>query len=135
MGDRVKLRTGLAAAAAVLLALGASGCLWFVAGAAAGATGVAWVGGKLTKNYDVEYARTRTAASEVAVELGFTVESNVHDETIAKVRARRADGALVRIDVHPSAEKSSRVVVRVGTFGNKEVSMQIMDAIDKKLGK
>lgn len=129
-----RIRLLLAPLALSALLLGTSGCIWFLAGAAAGAGAVVWLGGKLTKKYDVPVGRAATAASYVVRDLGFRVESEAQDASCARIKAERADGKPVWVDVDRVTETTCEVTVRVGAMGDKEGAMQIVDALDAKLG-
>ena len=129
-----RIRWFLAPLALGALLLGTTGCIWFLAGAAAGAGAVVWVSGKLKKKYDVPVGRASAAASGAVKGLGFRVESDVHDASCARIKAQRADGKPVWVDVDRVTDTTSEVTVRVGAMGDKEAAMQVMDAIDARLG-
>ena len=116
------------------LLLGGAGCFWLLAGAAAGAGTVIYIDGKLVKKYDAPQQRVWLAASGAIQNLGFRVEEEAHDAAFGKIEAKRADGKSVHVEVKRLSDSQVEVSVRVGTIGNKEDAMQILDRIDKKLG-
>jgi len=132
MTARIRLLVAPLALSALLL--GTSGCIWFLAGAAAGAGTVVWISGKLKKKYDVPVGRASAAAANAVRGLGFRVESDVHDSSSARIKAERADGKPVWVDVDRVTNNQCEVTVRVGVMGDKEAAMQVMDAIDARLG-
>jgi hypothetical protein len=133
MSLRVKRWLALPALGALLL--GGSGCFWLLAGAAAGGGTVAYVEGKLVKKYEAPPGRVWAAAKAAVKDLGFRFESEARDQAAARIAARRADDKPVHIDVKRLADKLTEVSVRVGTIGSKEDALQVMDAIDRRLGK
>jgi hypothetical protein len=129
-----RIRLLLAPLALGALLAGASGCIWFLAGAAAGAGTVAWVEGKLVKKYDAPAGKVGLAASAAVKDLHFAVESDVHDAAATRIKAERADGKSVTVDVDRVSDNQCEVAVRVGLLGNDDSALQIMNAIDARLG-
>ena len=130
----MSLRKIVVAALLAAALAGVSGCLSFLSKPSNEPGAVKWGGGKLTKNYAVEFERTWQAASATIRDLKLMVNSERGDALVGRIDAQRADGANVRVDVTRIGEKLTRVSVRVGFIGSREGAQQVMDLLDKKLG-
>jgi len=121
----------------MILSLGAivltsSGCFLLI-GAAAGAGGYAYVRGALQKNVDSTVKKIHSSSLKALKGLDIFVtddELNVHS---AKVNGEYADGKRVIVDIEALTERSSKIKVRVGTWGDKDRSLVIIGAIEKQL--
>lgn len=121
---------------ALLLALGFaltqfSGCLAVVAGAAGGT--VAYVKGALQVNLDGTIEQVDKASIDAVKELKFVLVSNRVDAISGEVVARTAKDVKVQILLKKLTEKTTQVDIRIGTFGDRVVSQQILDEIRKNL--
>ncbi len=115
---------------AVGLAVAASltGCVAVVAGAA-GAGTVAYVSGGLDASLNSNYEKT-VAASDLAIQqLEFAKVSEKKDALTAYFTARTAADRKVTIKVIKIADQATQVEIRVGFFGDKLLSMTILDKI------
>jgi len=126
-------KRALAAGVLAALALGGSGCIWLLAGAAAGAGTVAYVNGELTKKYGEPYSRVWPAVDGAVKGLGLKVESDQHDGMVGRIKAKRADGETVQIGVEMKAERLTEVSVRTGLM-KRDDSQLVIDEIDRRLG-
>ena len=127
-------------AAAALLALAACGCGLVSETIGSGQDARAWRGGKLTKTYDADYEKVWKACGAVARDFQLGVESERHDALAGVVKARRADSVVVRIEVQRYSPTSRQVRVDIGvgllgTAREKQQAMELMDALDRKLGR
>jgi len=118
-----------------------TGCLWVAAGAAAGgavATCV-YLSTPVSHEYptDIDHgvAATRTALTE----LGFTIQKQKHDAAGADVETETTDHTRIRIHLEPLTSPipaegvATRIAVRVGTFGDEQVSDKIIEQISLHL--
>ena len=131
------MRRGLLFLTLVLVSVTVSGCVWLLAGAAVGA-GVgayAWYNGELTNEYAASQEKTLAATLEAVKGLSLTVEGNVSDGLVGTVRCFGADGKKIVIRVEAVGESTSRVRIRVGTFGDRDASTRIAEAIWQHLKK
>ena len=119
----------------VVCALGASGCVPLIVGAAgAGAAGTyAYVKGQLEVSYAADYARTWAATLDSLKALEVTVEDANKDAFGGEIQAKRADGTSVRIHVAPVTSDVTSVKIRVGTFGSRTISDRISKEIESRL--
>jgi hypothetical protein len=124
------------------LALGSSGCLAAVVGgvAAAGtATGVFYVEGQLSHTYsaypDDVWKATRTALAELNM---FVKKEDRSDNGGGFILTQTtSDSVKITLEVKeskiPSEGPLTTVGIRVGTFGDKEVSNRILEQISSHL--
>ncbi len=117
----------------VLAAILSSGCAVLVVGAAAaaGAGTYAYVSGQLRAADSVSYERAQTAATAGLSDLGYTITATVSDPIKTKYTARGSGDKKVKVTVPKISETVSEFRIRVGTFGDKAVSVAITDAIKK----
>jgi hypothetical protein len=127
-----RLPTRLLAAALLgaTLALNA-GCIVAAAGAAAGA--VAFVEGKLTVHIDTGYEKVVRAVEVSIPDLQFVLVSEKHDAVSAEFIARTALDKKIEVTVKREGDRSAKVEIRVGTFGDKQISMLLYDKIRSNL--
>ena len=129
----VKKRLQLVALLCCFL-IGLSGCSrkWAVIGAAAAAVGTSayfYVKGDLKRNYEAPIDKTWQAAVKSVEDLGLSTESKQNDAFNGVIKGKMADGKSFTVTVKRLGENLTEVGVRVGTFGNREVSETIHDKI------
>ena len=110
-----------------------SGCFALLLGAAAGAAGVVYVKGDLEKNFDEDMERLHKASVAALKSKDIFVISetvNLHDITIL---GEDEAGEKVNVMIKALTEKTSKVKVRVGVVGDEAKSLELMNAIEKKL--
>lgn len=126
-----------AAAASLALALGAatlslsSGCLAVAAGAGAGA--VAYVRGDLTATLDAGVEQTNSAVSRAIDQLQFAKVSERKDALQGEFIARNAADKKIKIEVERKGERLTEVTIRIGVFGDENLSLAILDRIKANL--
>lgn len=118
----------LLAAAPVAL----TGCVAVVAAGGAAGT-VAWMRGALETNVEGSAERVATAAQRAVADLGFASVSQTTDATGGEIVARTAKDERIRIELTRITDSSTKVSIRVGTFGDQAISQQVLDAIKRRL--
>jgi hypothetical protein len=122
----------------VLISMGLmlQGCLLLAvgAGAGAGAATVAYVKGELKTTYAASLNRTWDATLSALKDLRINVYSSKKDVTEGDIEATKADGTKVKINLAPAGPDTTSVSIRVGIFGDEEVSRVINRQIASKLG-
>jgi hypothetical protein len=107
------------------------GCL--VAAVGAGAGTVAYLRGDLetveAKGIDTVYAATKKAVEQ----LDLNVSSDTKDALSAEIIARDAQDKKITINLKSTAEGTTKISIRVGTFGSETKSILIYDQIKKNL--
>jgi hypothetical protein len=119
---------------ASLLVFG-SGCILFVAGAAAaaGAGGYAYVNGEITSTEAASLNRTWDASLAAMRDLQFPVTSQVKDALEGNLTARNAKNTEIKIRLKYVSNASTEVHIRVGTFGDETLSQTILNKIREHL--
>lgn len=114
-----------------LAALLLSGCaLALVGGGAAAAVGViAYRNGDLSVMDDVAFPNAYTAVHKAVGDLEFTLVSEKRDALEGEVVARAADSTKVRIRLKRMNEKTTKLMIRFGTFGDESKSRQVLEKI------
>lgn len=104
-----------------------SGCILAAAGAGAGA--VAYVRGELEANLTNDYDKVVDAARGAIKDLEFAKVSENKDALSAVLVARTAMDKKVEITISNSSKKLTNIKIRVGVFGDEQLSMSILDKI------
>jgi len=112
-------------AAAVLVSL--PGCLAVAAGAGAGV--VAYVRGDLETSVTTEYAQVVDATRAAIKNLEFAQVSENKDALKAVFVARTALDKKVEINLSNSGKKLTSIKIRVGVFGDEQLSLAVLDKI------
>lgn len=110
-----------------------SGCFALLVGAAAGAGTIAFVNGDLEYNFDASVEQVHSASVRALRKLGLPVSQDVNDTHNAKIKSTYADGKDISITITALTEKSSKIQIRVGTFGDQVRSESILTTIQKYL--
>lgn len=110
-----------------------AGCVPLVIGAAAGVGGYAWVNGELAKEYPVSAEKLYRAALRGVKKLNLAITSEKSDRLSGKISAKFADGKTVDVNIEAVTEKTAKLKVRVGMFGDKTKSEMVLSAIEKNI--
>jgi len=120
----------------IYMGLMLQGCLLLAvgAGAGAGAATVAYVKGELKTTYAASLNRTWDATLSALKDLRINVYSTKKDAIEGDIEATKTDGTKVKINLEPAGPDTTSVRIRVGTFGDEEVSRVINRQIASRLG-
>lgn len=110
-----------------------TGCVAIAAGAAAGASTMAYIRGELTAKFDKPYANVVKATERALKKLQFTTISVNKDALNAVIIARTATDKRIEIRVTKTDEQSASAHVRVGIFGDEALSRTIIQHIEREL--
>ncbi len=123
---------GLLLASSLLLN---SGCWLLVVGAAGGAAaaGVAYADGHLTSTLGNGYDAVVTAANRAIDQLQFAKPEEQKDALSDTLTTHTAKGDRVQIVLTRINDNSTKVDIRIGTFGDESLSMTILDKIKANL--
>jgi hypothetical protein len=129
----VKKRLQLVALLCCFL-IGLSACTRKLAviGAAAAAVGTGayfYVKGDLKRNYEASIDKTWQAAVKSVEDLGLSTESKENDAFTGVIKGKMADGKSFTVSVKRLGENLTEVGIRIGTFGNREISETIHNKI------
>lgn len=112
-----------------LLIFQMNGCV-AVLGAAAGGAGTAtWLGGKLTERTMSSMERTQKAARLALRDLHMDISKETIKDNIIQFVGETEAQRPFWVDITPISRKETRVDVRVGVPGDKEISRQVLDRI------
>lgn len=122
------------------LAISTAGCLGLVAAGAAagGAAGYMYIKGKVCMEYPAPFTDTWTATHAALKSLGLPALGQENAGTRGTITSRTSDGTNVTVEVEtqlsrlPAVPNLTRVCVRVGTWGDKPLSEQILTRIHQQ---
>lgn len=133
MGTKRMNRTVLACMIVAPLAAGlVSGCAALAAGAAGG-TGIAFLMGDLEATVRAEPPEIATAAEAAIAELDLIRISSTSTQIDAEIVGRTATDKSILIRARRETDGISKLTIRVGTFGDEDLSRVMLDAIKKRL--
>lgn len=122
-------RVVLILAATVALAL-LTGCALRAGGdASAGAGTVYYIEGELKDTEPHSLEQTHLAAKSALEDLKYVVINDIVDATGAKIQARMASDAKVTIALKALSPTHTEIRIRVGTFGDEQLSRLILDKL------
>jgi hypothetical protein len=112
-----------------------SGCALFVVGAAAGAGagGYAWINGEIKTTEGASLDRTWNATLAAMKDLEFPVTDQAKDALEANLTARNASNTNISIKLKNLSSTSTEIRIRVGTFGDENLSRTILNKINSHL--
>ena len=131
------IRMGGLCALVAVLALGSSGCLALVAGTAGGVAAYAYVKGKVDESYTASFGDTWAATHAAMRDLGMPVLKEENTTTKGAIESKNAEGEKVHIQVEaksgnkPADGTTTRVDVRVATFGDRRYSDHFLNQIGR----
>lgn len=109
-----------------------SGCVAVVAGAA-GAGTVGYLAGELRSPLEAPVDRAWQAVEATINERGYMVTKQSKDARTGILESRTADDQKVTIRVTEVTEDTSEVRIRVGTFGDEKLSLDLIRRIEDRL--
>jgi len=121
----------------MLAALGAAllltGCVAVVVGGAAGAGTYAYIKGELKVSESCTLDQAWSASQAAMKDLEFTVTTKQKDALQGRLVAHTATDKKVEILLKKLSDKVTEVRIRVGTFGDEDLSKVIIQKIEKRL--
>lgn len=123
---------GLSAACGFML-ISLTGCVPLLVGAAVGAGGVTYVNGALVRNIDETVKDVHKASLDALKELDYFITQDELNKRSAAVLAETEKGKKIRINIEALTEYVSEIRIRVGMFGDQDLSHEILSAIEKRL--
>ena len=115
-----------------LVSLNTTGCVAVLAGGAA-AGGTAYVMGDLEAQVDASPRALQSAIVGAGKDLKLNYISGSGDELAGKYVFRNAADDKITIRYEVITNKTSELSIRVGTFGDKAMSLRLHDTILKRL--
>jgi PDZ domain-containing secreted protein len=108
-----------------------AGCWAAVAAGGAAAGTYVYLQGKLESSEQATLDKAHAAALAAVKELEFELKSDRKDAVEGRVVAEKADGDDITISLKRETEKTTKVTIRVGTFGNESLSTLILETMRK----
>ncbi|OGX08155.1 MAG: hypothetical protein A2Z88_09195 [Omnitrophica WOR_2 bacterium GWA2_47_8] len=130
---KMTFRNALLICALFISCAATSGCFALFVGAAAGAGGIAWVQGVLEYNFDATVEKVHAASTQALKQLKLPALTDQADTHNAKLTSEYSDGKNVVIQIEAITEKTAKVKIRVGVFGDRLRSDAILSAIRKNI--
>jgi hypothetical protein len=112
-----------------------NGCILFVAGgaAAAGAGTVAYVNGELKDTEDHSLDPVHDATVAGVQDMQYVIVNTAKDAGQFKLTVRTATDQKIDITLIKQSPNSTEIRIRVGTFGDEQLSRQLLDKIKAHL--
>jgi len=104
-------------------------------GTGAGAATVAYVQGELQTIYAAPFDRTWAASLSALKDLKISVYNTQKDPNEGSIEATEAGGTKVKLNLKITGPDTTSVKIRVGTFGDEELSKTISKKISDILGR
>ena len=120
----------------LVLTIQISGCAEAVlvgVGAAGGAGAVLWAKGRMEERLDFPLSKVHTATVAALKHLELPIKKDEKGGLKAKIESQFPGGKNVWIGIRAVTESSSKIIVRVGVFGDKSRSQKILEAIHRRL--
>ncbi|MBW2332890.1 MAG: DUF3568 family protein [Deltaproteobacteria bacterium] len=109
-----------------------SGCPAFLIGGAAGGGAVGYFGGELKSTEEVSLNTAWDATQKAMKDLEFTITSKEKDVFDAQLIAKGVANKTIKIKLKRQSNMLTEIRIRVGTFGDKSLSLQILESIKKQ---
>ena len=108
------------------------GCI--LVAVAAGAAGAAYVNGDLEATLEASPEKVVHASEAALKEMDVSVQSSDATAIDGRVVGRTALNKKVEITVKRETDRTSKISIRIDTFGDESLSRQIYEKIKAKLG-
>jgi hypothetical protein len=111
-----------------------SGCPAFLiaAGAAGGIGTYAYIVGELKSTEKVSFDTAWDASQKAMNNLEFTTTSKEKDAFDGRLIAKGAANKTIKIKLNKQSDTLTEIRIRVGTFGDTSLSLQILESIKKQ---
>jgi hypothetical protein len=111
------------------------GCPALLIGGAAGGGAVGYIAGELKSTEEVSLTRAWGASQEGMKDMGYAITHKERDPSGVQFQltARGADDKKITVTLIKKADTLTEIRIRVGTFGDEQLSIKILDSIKKRL--
>jgi len=107
----------------------------FAAGAAAGVSGAVWVHGELETSLGSSLPRVRDAATATLRKMGKGVSTEGAGDLAGTLTSYTGDGRKITIELKSLSAGVTEIHVRIGFWGDRDLSQHMLEEIDSRLGK
>ncbi len=111
-----------------------TGCLAIAAGVGGGVT-YSYAKGQLEQDYGVSLDEAYNASIIALEHLELVLIDRDKDQLGATIEARRTDDTKITVKLTSRGAENTHISIRVGTFGDQDVSRRIDDEIRRALGR
>lgn len=108
-------------------------CAYAVVGAAGAAGGYVFVRGQLKDDVGFPLSKVQNACLAAFRDLGFHTTRNRSDVLSGKIKAEMADGTTITIWLKSQETGMTRIRLRIGFLGDRDLSVKVLDTIKKHL--
>ena len=129
----MKIRSLITLGAACVLGLFLSGCAAVVIGGAAGVGTYAYIRGELKTAENATLDRAWSASQAAMEDLQFKITTRQKDAIEGLLIARTAADKKIEINLKKLSDSTTEIRIRVGTFGDEDLSRLIIQKIEKRL--
>lgn len=110
-----------------------SGCIVAVAGVAAGAGAVVWMEGELKSTQSQPVEKCVPAVRAGLKDMGYGTPTESWDSGNQRFTTYASNGKKVQVTLVKLGPSSTEIRIRVGTFGDEQLSHQILTKIQSHL--
>lgn len=128
-----KLKELFAGLVLIMIVFVYAGCVPLFLGAAAGAGGLGYARGALEQAFDRPVKDIYEASLAGLKERGLIVKDDDIDQHLAKIYFEFDDGQKGKIIVKAFTEKSSKIIIRIGVFGDEARANMVLNSVLKNL--
>jgi hypothetical protein len=129
----MKIKSLITLCAVAVAAFFLSGCAAVVVGGAAGVGTYAYIRGELKVTENAVLDRAWSASQTAMKDLEFSVTTQQKDALQGRIIARTAMDKKVEINLKKISDNLTEIRIRIGTFGDEELSRVIIQKIEKRL--
>jgi len=88
---------------------------------------------ELQRNYPVDMQKAWLAVVDMTEKMQFSIENSSRDPLNAVMNTRKSDGTPIRITFEYIADNITAVKIKVGVYGEKDISYKIHDQLKHSL--
>ena len=107
-----------------------SGCPAFLIGGAAGTA--VYIAGELKSTEEVSLNTAWDATQKAMDDMELNITDKAKDAFDAELSASGAAGKKIKVALKKISNKRTEIRIRIGTFGDKSLSQQILETIKKR---
>jgi hypothetical protein len=107
----------------------------FCGGAAAGVSGAVWYHGELRTSLAGSLPHVRGASTAALQKMGNGVSTEGGGELASTLTSYTGDGRKITVELKSLSANVTEIHVRVGFWGDRDLSQHILEEIDSRLGK
>jgi hypothetical protein len=107
---------------------------WVGLGAGVGIGAYKYIEGNLERDYPLSYEKAWNITNEALANLRISITNSLKEKTKGEIEAVRRDGKSVLIKLKDKGQGVTSIGIRVGVFGDRDLSEKIHDEIARVAG-